>query len=144
MNQIEEEKNYIKIITKNYTQENLLQELDKDKVQYYIDNEFYNAEFYNTMLNYINLIIDNSEETYFMREFFTNAQKIGEGAMNIAIKMNFKEIKDLLIVKNSVEDVEGLNHECFVGLILNNLRWKIPNFSYVYGSFKCGDIIFKK
>lgn len=136
MNQIEEQKLYINNITKNYTQENLLQELDKDKVQYYLDNEFYNNNFYTVMRDYINLIIDNSDNVYFINEFFTNSKLIATGSMNKATSYDFKGIKDLLIIKNSIEGTDNLIHECFIGLILNNLKQKIPNFSYVYGTFK--------
>ena len=77
-----------------------------------------------------------------IRKYITNSKILASGNFGLALTSSFKEAANSLVIKVSLDpknlDVE---HELFIGLALNNLREWIPNFTYVYGGFRCGQPI---
>lgn len=75
-----------------------------------------------------------------IREYIRNLRQIGpESASGYALLGDFNQTKDLFIAKVSRDPSEDdLLHELIVGLYgTNRLRSLVPNFSYIYGGFKC-------
>jgi hypothetical protein len=75
-----------------------------------------------------------------IRLYIHNLRQIGsESVEGYALLGDFENAKNLFVVKVSrnPED-DSLLHELIVGLFgTNKLRQSIPNFSYIYGGFKC-------
>lgn len=75
-----------------------------------------------------------------IRMYIHNLRQIGsESADAYALVGDFEDAKDMFVIKvprNPSDD--SLLHELIVGLYgTNKLRQYIPNFSYIYGGFKC-------
>ena len=64
-----------------------------------------------------------------------------DSAESVVYSSSFNHLDDKLILKVSKDsNSQELIHEFFIGMILNELRFEIPNFMYVYSLFKCGHI----
>ena len=77
-----------------------------------------------------------------IRHWIVNLRQIGEESVEgYAMVGSFKSATDLFVLKVEKESYEGIssiNHEMIVGIYgTNRLRNTIPNFSYIYGGFKC-------
>jgi len=80
-----------------------------------------------------------------IKDWIRNPKIIGTPSKNGYVMIaNFTQINDLIILKSPKKKQRDLNHEYFVGTILNNLRRKIPNFALVLGGFKCSPPFFEK
>lgn len=78
-------------------------------------------------------------------ETFTKLKLLSRGRNGSAFLATFKELEDLLIIKSSLksEGDRDLIHEYFVGVVVaNKMRKVIPNFSYVFGIFRCAGPVF--
>ena len=73
-------------------------------------------------------------------QFFNRLRQIGaDSEEGFALFAGFKSIQDLFVIKvpRNIEN-DNLFHEYFVGVAcLNKMRRFVPNFSYVFGAFKC-------
>lgn len=77
-----------------------------------------------------------------MREFFTNFKTLQSGVYGIATRTDFKtavsRASDAFIIKISKKEVEFGIHEAFIGtMVVNFLRFLIPNFVYTLGFAVC-------
>lgn len=93
------------------------------------------AIFYTSPYDVGSIYLNNRIKTY-----IHNLRQIGaQSGDGYALLADFENAKDMFIIKVSqTPDNDDLEHELFVGLYgTNKLRKYIPNFSYVYGGFKC-------
>lgn len=73
-----------------------------------------------------------------VKHWMRNFKKIGaESAEGVAIRASLSDDDQLFIIKGPREEDNDLAHEAVVGLALNPLRAKIPNFSWVFGVIRC-------
>lgn len=75
-----------------------------------------------------------------IRLYIQNLRQIGsESVEGYAMLGDFEKAKDLFVVKVSRSPTDdALLHELIIGVFgTNRLRQYIPNFSYIYGGFKC-------
>jgi len=90
-----------------------------------------------------------------IRDWFQDLRQIGqesvEGtAMRASLKGSGEEgsnvMENNIFVIKAPRDPNNMEllHEMFVGLQLNDLRREIPNFSYVFGGFKCSPPVIDK
>lgn len=149
------------ILIKHYA--TLEQELSISRCPLKTDTESFDAElfkklqieeFTNPYLNWIGECfidsLNNGKDKFFINQKIKNhlidLKKIGvDGAHGFAFISNYqahkKKTKDIFVIKSGIhKDVEfdESRHEVIVGLELNKLRNRIPNFAYVYGGFTCG------
>lgn len=57
---------------------------------------------------------------------------------SIIYKGSIRYLSDIIVIKVSKIDSKNTIHEYNVGLALNNLRYIMPNFMYVFSNFNCG------
>jgi hypothetical protein len=79
---------------------------------------------------------------YIVKDYFKPIEKFGRQSANgTAYKVGWKGDKDWICVLKVAQGVAkqqaDLFHELAVGLALNSLREKVPNFMYVWGGFYC-------
>ena len=99
-----------------------------------------NSLFYTSPYDFGGLSIDDKITTY-----IRNLRKIGgETTEGEAFVADFGKAQDLFVIKSPKHKVyDRLIHELVVGLYgTNKLRKYIPNFSYVYGGFKCSPPVY--
>ena len=74
-----------------------------------------------------------------IRRWLDRMTQIGEASVEgFALETDFNKTEDVFVVKVPRDpENKDLLHEYFVGLQLNTLRKKIPNFAYIMGGFKC-------
>jgi len=123
--------------------------LNKDVLLEKLENEFYSSNLMEEMRCIINLIVSPTggkiNEYERINYFFSETKQFGEvSSSGIALRSSLSSKKskyngDLIVIKcpQDPNDSYELTHEACVGLVLNNLRHKIPNFCYVYDSFNC-------
>lgn len=83
---------------------------------------------------------DSSQRSYAVRKYLKGAKAISSGAQGHAVRGMVGGVESMFIVKMPVDpdDPDDLSHEYFVGLTCTNiLRYRIPNFAYVFGVAKC-------
>jgi hypothetical protein len=92
----------------------------------------FKCEMYPTINNVI-------EISTLINDIITNNKRILTNSSEGYLYNNgFKYVKDGLIIKVSkFENDSSLIHEYFIGIYLNEIRKKIPNFMYTYGIFNC-------
>ena len=115
---------------KNITQGQLQNHNAMQSTQCTIDSIFYTSPY-----DVGSLYLNNR-----IRLYIHNLRQIGgESANGYALLGDFENAKDMLIVKTSKHPNEDdLLHELVIGLYgTNKLRQYVPNFSYIYGGFKC-------
>ena len=75
-----------------------------------------------------------------IRHWIKNLRQIGaESVSGYALLAGLNDADDVFVVKvpRDAND-DDLQHELFIGLFCtNHLRSKIPNFSYIFGGFRC-------
>lgn len=137
-----------KITNINNYDTDLLNKIDGEELAKKSKYKFFNSDVMELMSYYTKLMIHISEDSNneilpIIRDIFTNLQSTREDISNQTnIKAGFKSISDLFILKIPRNLNENLLHEFFIGNKLNILRDKVPNFSYIYGSFNCNYPIF--
>lgn len=112
--------------------------------------EITSSQFYNpsTMLATMCILdsilyTSNNGSTYLnnrIRQYIHNLRQIGNpSAEGYAMLADFENANDMFVIKVSRDPTDDkLIHELIVGLYgTNRLRSYVPNFSYVYGGFKC-------
>ena len=58
-------------------------------------------------------------------------------AEGVAFKSYFDVSDDVFVIKSPQTSGIDLTHELVVGMYINELREKVPNFAYVFGGFNC-------
>ena len=77
-----------------------------------------------------------------IKEWLRNLRRIGgESVEGYALSTDLEDANSVFIIKTPRNPIFDLLHEYFVGLQLNRLRRKVPNFTYVFGGFKCSSAI---
>jgi hypothetical protein len=86
-----------------------------------------------------------SNNPYIIRHWFKGFKRIGDdSAHGIASLTSFGKVEDVFVVKTPKDrrkphewsHYEDISHETFIGLYgTNQLREKIPNIAYIFGSF---------
>lgn len=116
--------------------------------------EIQSEEFYNPYINWIGeCFIDSLSQgrdkfliNQKIKNHIINLKKIGiSGSYGFTFlsdyQTNKKKTKELFVIKSSIYEDDKFDesrHEVLIGLELNKLRNKVPNFAYVYGGFNCG------
>lgn len=133
-------------------------DLDVDRLTRLIHNQFYDPMVMKAILCVSESIFysGNGDEIVpyneRIRDWFQDLRQIGqESVEGTAIRASLKGGKkdvmenDIFVIKAPRDPANmELLHEMFVGLQLNKLRSQIPNFSYVFGGFKCSPPIIDK
>jgi len=124
----------------------ILDNLNKDKLEQYVYQEFYNPNIMENLSCIVDMLIYVDGINYrdshkLIKKYIANLTQLSAGANGVAMRSSFDDIKDLFIVKSPLNPASGgdeILHELIVGLYgTNKLRKYIPNFSYIYGGFKC-------
>lgn len=119
--------------------------LNIEKLQDLVHHDFYNSQVMENISQLVSTLVyfdetPRNNNTHIINRYITNLKRIGEPSENgIAMKADFKNAKDLFIVKAPKDPVyDELKHELIVSIFgTNQMRKYIPNFAYVYGGFKC-------
>ena len=125
-----------------------LADLNAVMVKNKIRDNFYNSNV-TTAIACINnnLITISPQWESLIKSYITDLKALSEqGTTSQVFFANLKNphnkslASNIFIVKTANEDTENdILHESIVGMVfLNNLRQIIPNFSCIYGFFKCG------
>jgi hypothetical protein len=77
-----------------------------------------------------------------LQQIFTPISKLSSGDFGLALSTGFKGSNPFAIMKVSIGNKEEYQsnfnlHEIVIGLILNQIRYDTPCFSYCYGGFYC-------
>lgn len=83
--------------------------------------------------------LDPSHFTEKINYYFRNLRVLSGGVEGMTLQADFKEADNMFIIKTpkKIKD-DSLKHELAVAIVgTNSLRAHIPNFSYIYGGFKC-------
>lgn len=111
-------------------------DIDDVKLQRLLDSP---QGFNPNLLTNISCLVNSIIKEGLLREKITNIKPLGAKSKeadvfscSLSPESNLFTIK---VSKNAAKD--NIIHEVLVGLSLNAIRGKIPNFMYVYGYFKC-------
>lgn len=120
------------------------------KVSQLLSEQFYNPEILRSLLCwseslfYLQPYLPGSiESNVRVRNYLRNLKRIGaESAEGFAFTSDLfsgNQTANQLFIVKAPQDPKNpeLIHELFVGLLLNRLRSKVPNFAYVFGGFQC-------
>ena len=124
-----------------------LPNLDTDTVKDIANGQFYNRDAMLATMCVTDSIIysipgtdDSVELVERIRRYFRNLKQIGEESVEgYAMLSSLEDTKGMFILKAPRDQKkDSLLHEAFVGVYgTNQLRKLVPNFSYIYGAFKC-------
>lgn len=120
-----------------YTNLNQVDRIQTGKVEILAKQQFFNADVMQGLLCSLNALFIGSQTLPVnerVKHWLKTNRILNAGSHGYAMEAVFGQAKDLILVKG--QDAE-LVHELFVGLQLNQLRERIPNFSYVFGGFRC-------
>jgi hypothetical protein len=126
------------LLSKNpiYTIEKTLENKSVTEIHKTVNN-FYNADIIVSLLN-------TTDTIFYCDSHITGLSK------NTKIRYMIKNLpisgitSDLFIIKLPTNIDDDLQHELFVALYgINPIRYKVPNFSYIFGGLKCARINFK-
>lgn len=119
-----------------------------DLLENYYDCYSAQKAFFITLNGILRLINDTDSDFIqhpksTIKRIITNLVKLPVSSVEgFVYKNSFQHLDDNMIMKISQNPQdEGLIHEYYIGLKLNELRQNIPNFMYVYTLFKCGDMV---
>lgn len=122
-------------------------EIDANKLKEKLDSDFYNPALLKELLcitestsYYPEFDIGNQMMNEKIRSYFTNLEQIGaKSGEGVAMSSSFLDVKKVFVVKtNKPGNESSLLHELVIGVYgTNKLRDHIPNFSYIFGGFKC-------
>ena len=120
-----------------------LQNVDPKRLQKLQNKEFYTSAVPQGIFYFTASILNDPEYldvTEAVHANFTNIKILGKGVNGVALASSLDNATDLIVVKSSLNpQFDDLQHELFVGLFCTNkLRGVVPNFSYIFGGFKCG------
>ena len=80
-----------------------------------------------------------------LKHWLNNLKQIGkDSAYGYAFRTNFDDVKNMFVIKVPKSERNDLLHEFLVGMELNSLRRYIPNFSYVFGGFRCSSTVLRE
>jgi len=122
-------------------------EIDGLKLKEKLDSDFYNPALLKELLcmtestSYYPEFNSGSEMmNEKIRSYFTDLKQIGANSgEGVAMSSSFLDVKKVFVIKtNKPNNESSLLHELVVGVYgTNKLREFIPNFSYIFGGFKC-------
>lgn len=113
------------------------------KLQVLLKDNFYQFNILEGILCLTSKLLSDNDlrnVTNEVHQWFLNPTLLGKGANGYAFSTDFGDATKLVVVKSSIDpNNDDLIHELFVGLFSTNiLRSIVPNFSFIYGGFKCG------
>lgn len=119
--------------------------IDPEHLKYMLRENYYNAEFMKTVLCAANAIFysppmksGDVAPNQRIRRWIKTLSKIGVPSVEgITFRSSFDVASDVFVIKAPRSPYINLRHELIVGLTLNKLRGKVPNFAYVFGGFMC-------
>lgn len=122
-----------------------IKELNTNKLYNIIRHYYYNWElmkFVSCVLEKILTIVEIKKlhRQYKIKKYITHLHQIGDPSANGYAFLASLINEPIFIVKSPQSQANAieLNHECVIGLLgTNQLRRYIPNFAYVYGTFRC-------
>ncbi len=131
-----------------------LQTLNISNILNLYDNFFYNYEFMKAiscLLNSLNTKDRKLRNNQRLKRYLTHLKIIttntaGGNPVFATLGLDNPNTNNFFVIK-TVKDINEPNdfvHESLVCLLcLNDLRKKIPNFSFIYSTFKCGGVVSK-
>ena len=138
------------LLNKEYTTDKV-DEINTKIIRELTQTRFYNSDVMLTVMCYVQGLLymppnDPIGKNKRVQEWFDNIKLISDKSVyGYATKSDFKRGNDLMIIKAPKRSMKGdekyfsdLQHELFVGTFgTNNLRGIVPNYSYIYGGFRC-------
>lgn len=81
-----------------------------------------------------------------INSWFKDIKQIGSGSMSSIYQVSVisSKVKVVIKIDTMLEDFDYVLREYLVGLVLNGLRYQVPNFMYTYGFFTCAGPILAK
>lgn len=121
---------------------NRLTDLNPKRVKQIIDKYFYSNEVMESVACIFSSIIANNliPTSQLVKSYIQYLKHLTFKSVSGDVMFGSLKEKDvnLFAIKSSKEPDDDFLHEAFIGLFgTNTLRKSIPNFSYVYGFFKC-------
>lgn len=132
-------------VSKLNTFQQKLGNIDPEHLKYLLQENYYNAEFMKTILCATSSIFYSSPSdsgsvgpNQRIRRWIQTLSKIGVPSVEgITFRGSFDTTSDVFVIKTPRNPTIDLRHEMIIGLTLNKLRGRVPNFAYVFGGFMC-------
>ena len=151
---------YLNILTSVYEKNfNFSSMFDKSFMSEMLSKNHYCGNIHKAFMVFINSVFNSKRRKYNDKnpnnplknlQLTNEVQKVinditllsGNTAEGYVFKSSFYHLNDTLVLKISKDaNVKDLIHEFFIGMSLNELKTKIPNFMYVYSLFNCSEVI---
>ena len=121
---------------------NHIGDLDYDELLDLSRTKFYDPNVADLIRYIFNVIIkssstDSSDKIDTIRRFFQTLELIGEESKN-GYAFRERRVPFKIVILKASKRTDNLAHEYVVGVFgTNSLREQIPNYAYVYGTFRC-------